>query len=228
MIHAFDRPGAVLRAGLIALLAVLLVSACCDNLWIKLGRVKLYLSGVFELAVEGEISGWAEVEFSGDFGAFANLPAFDETEIETDISAAVFSLAHVEYDADYDAADERISGLRAEGLGAPVVFVTWRGDKYTVDKGVCYLGWVEGGEIKLAANHCGQDNGAMYCYQPGASEELTYCERCTAGGVCESCDMGARLKKCLPAEEKGASADLDIDIDIDIDIDLDLDVDLEF
>jgi hypothetical protein len=225
-IRAFSRPRAALCSVLLALAALLLVSACCD-LSFKLGRVKAFLSGVFELAVEGEISGWAQVEFSGDFGAFAYLPAFDDDAIETDVSTAEFSLAHVDYDVDYDASDEYISGLRAEGAGSPVVFVFWRGDKYTVDKGVCYLGWFEGGDARLAANHCGQDNGAMYCTMPVTNEDATYCERCSGGGACESCDMGQSLSKCLPDKEEGGGADLDIDIDIDIDIDLDLDVELD-
>jgi len=217
------RPIATVPAAGVTLAVAVAVVACC-TMEFKLGRVRAFMSGVFEVAVEMQIEGWISVDFSGDLGAFANLPAFDDGEVVTDIASDQFSLAHVEDDIDDDASDEQLSVLRATGAGAPVTFVFWRGDAYTVDKGVCYLGWAEGGEVKLAANWCKQENGAMYCHMPGADEQLAYCERCKADGSCEACSMQMGLEECLPKKKDSGGLDLDIDIDIDIDIDWDLDV----
>lgn len=224
LFRRLSRRGAALLLAGLALSAAVAVSACCD-LSFKLGRVRGFLAGVFEVSVEVAVEGYVSVDFSGDLSAWSQISSFADVEVETDISASDFSIADIKYDVDYDASDEKIRVLRAEGTGTPLVFLAWKGDKYTVDKGVCYLGWYEQGQAKLAAAYCKQTNGAMYCHMPPANEDAAYCEKCNGSGSCTTCDMTQSLEKCLPKEETGV--DLDVDIDIDIDIDIDLDVDVE-
>jgi hypothetical protein len=221
----------VIALGLVAILGTsLVVSACCDHVSIELGRLRGFLSGVFELSVEIQIDGFISSEFSGDvslLGEWAFIPSFDGAEVEADVSGAAFTRAIIEYDVDKDAAKERISVLRAEGgaLTLPLDFFIWNGDAWTADKDVCYLGWAEGGEVKIAASYCGETTGVMYCFMPGASEANVLCEACDTDGYCEQCSPKGSLDKCLPNKADG-SGSIDLDIDIDIDIDLDMDVDL--
>jgi hypothetical protein len=222
-------PRAALLLVLVALASAVWIAACCESISIKLGRISDFLVGVFDISIGGEvdIEGYLSVEFSGDLSAWSQIPSFDGTAVETDISAAVFSTAEVKYDVDYDAKKERIRVLRAEDGGAPLLFLGWHGDSYTQDGDVCYLGWVEQQQVNLAAGYCKQATGAMYCRMPTANEDALYCERCPEGSACVTCEHGTKLKKCLPPEPEGFGADLDIDIDIDIDMDIDLDMDVE-
>jgi hypothetical protein len=222
-----------LTLGLIAVLAgSLVISACCGHISIKLGRLEGFLSGVFELSLEIQIDGFISSEFSGDLsllGEWAWIPSFDGAEVETDVTGAVFTRAIIEYDVDKDASKERISVLRAEGGsvgGAPLDFFIWNGDAWTADKDVCYLGWYEGNEAKIAASYCGETTGVMICYMSGTSTTTVFCDACDTDGFCEPCSLKESLDKCLPNKADGGGS-IDLDIDIDIDIDLDMDVDLE-
>jgi hypothetical protein len=230
-----SRPKKSWRRAL-ALLAVLLAgaltaAACCIDGELKLGRVKAFLTGVFELTIDVEIDGYTTFAFSGEVGDWADIPAFDMAALDVDISGASFYRAFYDYDVDLDAADEAIVALRAENAGATgsatVELFTWEGDKYTLDKKVCYVGWSEGGDVYLSAAYCGADTGAMYCRAPGANEDLASCERCDASGSCDPCNMKSDLKECLPAKSSSAGVDLDIDIDVDIDLDVDHDEDAD-
>ena len=163
--------------------------------------------------------------FDGDFASWAEIPAFPVDEIETDLESAAYmgNVAPFRFDMDYDAADEGVSLLVAldAALRPLVVFASWRGDKYTADKGVCYLGWVEGGTARLAATWCGKGAGVMYCAMPASGEGAPTCELCdSADGACAACSMGGRLDSCLPKESIAGSVDLDVDIDFDLDGDL--------
>jgi len=218
------RPAAALVTTLVC---AVVVTACCVSGAIKLGRIKGFLSGVFELSGEAELTGTTTYSFDGELGAWADIPSFDLDELDVDISTASYYRGFVEFDVDYDASEERIEVLRAEGAGSTgaltVSFFSWGGDKYTLDKNVCYLGWAEGGDVYLSAAYCGETTGAMYCRMPGANEDNAYCESCDEGGSCSSCSMKKDFKECLPAKAGGGSIDLDIDIDIDIDVDMDAD-----
>ncbi len=211
--------------------ALLLASACCDSGSLRLGRISAFLSGVFEVAFELEIDGYVSFSFDGDTGDWAQIPEFDDTRIVIDLSAAAFSRRQVAYDVDWDAIDESLGLLLAQDIGPSIsdlLFIRWRGDSYTADKGVCYLGWTEHGEVKIAASRCNDDIGVMYCRMNQWSDGPAICESCYTGQSCELCDMEESLGKCLPHDSSGSSVDLDVDVDIDIDIDMDVDLDLEF
>ncbi len=210
--------------------ALLLASACCKEGSLRLGRISGFLSGVFEVAFELDIDGYASFSFDGDTGGWARIPAFDDERIVTDLSAAAFSGNQVEHDVDWDASDETLYLVLAQeiGLSIPdILFVRWKGDSYTADKGVCYLGWTEHGEVKIAASRCDDDIGVMYCRMNQWSDGPAVCESCYTGQSCELCDMTESLGDCLPDDSSGSSVDIDVDIDIDIDIDMDVDLDPE-
>lgn len=208
-----------IRATVLLAAALLLAWGCCDGLRVKLSRVGDFLQGIIDLS--GSVSIEGSSSFGGDFAAWADIPAFDEGEIEFDLTGAVYFEGSDELDVDYDAADEELALLRADGA---VIFAAWRGDKYTADKGVCWLGWVEGGEAKLAAAWCGDDAGVMYCGMPTSGQGEPTCDLCeSSSGACAACDMDARLSACLPPKPTSGSVDVDVDIDIDIDVDMDLD-----
>ncbi len=189
------------------------------------------MSGVFEVAFELHIDSYVSFDFDGDTGGWAQIPALDDARIATDLSAAEFSRSLVGYDVDFDAVDESVKLLLAQdvGSGTPdLLLIHWDGDAYTADKGVCYLGWTEQGRVKIAASHCNDDVGVMYCRMNQGSDGPVICERCYTGEACQICDMNSSLGKCLPSSSSESSVDLDVDIDIDIDIDMDVDLDLEF
>jgi hypothetical protein len=214
----------------LAAAASLAAWGCCDGLSIRLSRVADFLSGV--VSVSGEVSaefsssdpGLATASFDGDFASFADIPAFPADQIETDLSAAAYLGRHAARDVDCDAAEEDMTVLYADvaSPAADVVFASWSGDAYTADKGVCYLGWVEGGEARLAASWCGDDSGLMYCSMPtAAAVAAPTCELCDSeSGACAACDMGGRLFSCLPPKSVSGGIDIDIDIDFDHDGDL--------
>jgi hypothetical protein len=202
--------------------ALFLAWGCCVGATIKLSRVADFLSGVIE------ISGSASVEvsssFDGDFAGWADIPAFSEDELDVDLSGAAYYEGSESFDVDYDAANEQVALLRAvapAAPGAPMIFAAWSGDKYTIDGGVCYVGWVGDAEAHLAASWCGDGGGVMVCSMPIASSTAS-CDLCEGSSPCTPCDPGGRLEDCLPAEPTGGSVDLDVDIDIDIDIDIDV------
>ncbi len=230
MSTGFTRTALVSMGALV--FTLLLAAACCTNGDLRLGRISAFLSGVFEVAFELEIDGYISFDFDDDLGDWAQIPAFDDARIETDLSAAAFSRNNlVKYDVDWDAFDEPLELLLAQDIGSGIsdlLLVQWRGDAYTADKGVCYLGWTEHGEVKLAASHCDDDIGIMYCRMNQWSDGPAVCESCYTGQSCTLCDMKESLGKCLPDDSPGSSVDLDVDIDIDIDIDMDVDLDLEF
>lgn len=202
----------------------LLVTACCISGSIKIGRVSGFMSGVMEVSIGFDAAGSYGTILPGGVGGWADLESFDEARITTDLSAAAFSYkVGEEYDVDLDASAEELIFLRAEtsaAVGGEMVFVAWEGDKWTVDKGVCYLGWMEEGDVKIAASYCGVDLGTMYCTAHQSNDPRPLCETCSADGMCSDCDMGKSLDKCLPPKSVGGSVDLDIDIDMDIDIDV--------
>jgi len=205
---------------------LLLVSACCDGGSISLGRISAFLSGVFEVTFELEIDGSFTSNYDGDPGGWAQIPALDDTRIETDLSATTFSESLVKYDVDLDVIDEPLKILLVQDT-SEVFFIQWSGDAYTADKGVCYLGWHEFGAVKIAASHCDDDVGVMYCRMNQGSDGPATCIGCYADEPCVPCDMKESLGKCLPSSSSGSSVDLDVDIDIDIDIDMDVDLDPE-
>ena len=152
--------------------SLLLVSACCDKGSLRLRRISAFLSGVFEVAFELEIDGYASFDFDGDAGDWARIPAFDGARIATDLSAAAFSRQQAGYDVDWDAVDETIRLVLAENADPDIpdlLLIQWGGDAYTADKGVCYLGWTEQGQVKIAASHCDDDIGVMYCRMSGST-----------------------------------------------------------
>ncbi|MFO8073163.1 MAG: hypothetical protein R6V85_14925 [Polyangia bacterium] len=208
------------------LAAALAASSCCDDLRIRLGRVRDFLSGVYELTVEVDISGFAETSFDGDVAGWARIPRLSLSEIDADLAASSYSSAQASFDVDWDASSEKIEMLAVEeayGVGArPLILMKWKGDRFTVDKGVCYLSWVEGSRIELAAAYCGESTGAMYCEMSEGYPENASCVGCDADGQCVPCKMDKRLGACLPPEEKSGSVDIDVDIDIDIDLDVDV------
>jgi len=213
-----------------ALVVGLALAACCRDLSLSLGRVRDFLSGVLEISLTAEGSLFVSSSFSGDFRGFANIPLFDEGGIAADLSGATWQAAVLEFDVDLDGFAEETRLLLPQGVqasGSRLIFVAWRGDSYTVDKGVCYLGWPESGRVKLAASRCGKSSGVMYCSMPANDETLARCEFCPATGACGACDMTGDFDDCLPAEKISGSLDIDIDIDADIDFDLDHDRDSE-
>ena len=210
--------------------SLLLVSACCDKGSLRLRRISAFLSGVFEVAFELEIDGYASFDFDGDAGDWARIPAFDGARIATDLSAAAFSRQQAGYDVDWDAVDETIRLVLAENADPDIpdlLLIQWGGDAYTADKGVCYLGWTEQGQVKIAASHCDDDIGVMYCRMSQGSDGPAICEGCYTGQACQLCDMKKSLNDCLPSSSDGSSVDVDVDIDIDIDMDIDLDLDVD-
>ena len=233
MKNPFSGRGA--RAAVFALTTAAFAAGCCDGLSIRLSRMVDFLSGVVGISgsvsadVAASDSAFASVVFSGDFAGFADIPAFPSDEVETDLSGATWLGGGVAFDMDYDASDEDVTVLFADvpSPGADVVFSSWRGDAYTADKGVCYLGWAESGEARLAATWCGEESGLMFCSMPaGVAGAAPSCERCDAQtGSCTACDMSDRLKSCLPKKSASGSVDIDIDIDIDFDHDGELSVD---
>ena len=224
-----QRTGRRRRRVCAGLLAVLLTAAaCCVSGSIKLRRVRDFMAGVLDVTIQLDASATASYDFDGDLGGFADIPAFFDAEVEAELGADGFAAGFVEADVDFDAFEEELRLLVAEGVysgGRPLVFTSWRGESYTADKGVCYLGWCEQGEVHLAANHCGQSNGYMRCSMPEDDELLARCETCSSPGQCAECDLSKTLSKCLPEKEGGGSIDIDVDIDIDIDADIDLDLD---
>jgi len=213
---------------LTALLAAVALSACCASGSIGLGRIADFLSGVLEVSLETSSSGYVTYALSGSLGGWADIPSLDEARLELDLSAATWADRFVDYDVDYDAVDEALRLLRAEtgaAAGGELVFVSWSGDAYTADKGVCYLGWVGEDETVIAASYCGETTGAMYCSMNRGAQGKAECESCDETGDCAACDLTKSLEACLPPEESGASLDIDVDIDIDIDIDMDIDMD---
>jgi hypothetical protein len=212
----------------LALVLGLALAACCRDLSLGLWRVRDFLSGVLELSLTVEVEAFVPTGFSGDFDDWSDIPLFDSGEISTELSGAAWGEAWLGFDLDLDGLDEDARLLLAGGVpssGNSPVFVSWRGDAYTVDRGVCWLGWVEGGSVKLAAARCGQPTGVMVCSMPAGNEDLARCELCPASGACATCDMEGDLDECLPEKEAGGGVDLDIDVDIDVDIDLDMDAD---
>ncbi|HUT77345.1 MAG TPA: hypothetical protein VM285_06650 [Polyangia bacterium] len=210
----------------LALVAGLAFLACCRDLSLGLWRVRDFLSGVLDISLTVDAEIFVSTGFEGDFDDWSDIPLFDDGEIETDLTAAAYSGALFEIDLDFDGIEEKTSLILAEGAAASgnrPIFVAWEGDSYTVDKGVCYLGWAENGDVKLAAARCGQSTGVMYCSMPQNSEDLARCELCPASGACTPCDMDGELDDCLPEKEAGGSIDIDIDIDADIDLDMDAD-----
>jgi hypothetical protein len=215
---------------ILALAATLATSACCRDLSLGLGRVRDFLSGVLDLSLTVDAGVFVSSSFSGSFDAWADIPLFDSGEISTDLSAATWAEALIEVDIDLDGLAEDARLLLPEGVatgGNRLVFVSWRGDAYTVDKGVCYLGWVEGGRVELAASRCGEDLGVMRCSMPTAGGGALSCRLCPASGSCAACDTGGDLDDCLPEKEGGGSIDIDVDIDADIDADIDFDRDAD-
>jgi hypothetical protein len=211
------------RAAVLAAAVLLLAWGCCGNPSIKIGRIADFLNGVISISIELSLSTFATMTFDGDFGAWAAIPEFSTDEITADLSAAAFFHSKMSFDVDYDAADEGIELLGADdaALSRPLFFASWRGDKYTADSGVCYLGWVDEDEVRLAASWCGEDEGVMYCSMHASGYGVLSCELCEAGSACVTCDMGGELNACLPTKISGS---IDIDVDIDIDIDVDVDV----
>lgn len=225
------KAGAATALALAAAVAAL-AWGCCDGLSIRLSRMADFLGGVIDVSAEvsADVSGagLVGVAFDGDFAGFADIPAFPAGEIAADLSGAAWSGGGGSFDMDYDAAREDVALLAAQGgaLASPLVFASWRGDRYTADKGVCWLGWVEGAEARLAASWCGDETGLMYCEMPTVEGATPACELCDAEtGGCAACDMGGRLKSCLP--EKSVSGSIDIDIDIDFDHDQDVEADAD-
>ena len=197
---------------------------CCVGATIKLSRIADFLSGIVE------ISGSASVEvsssFDGDFAGWADIPAFSVEELDVDLSGAAYYEGSTSFDVDYDAAKEQVALLKAvddAALGAPMIFAAWSGDKYTIDGGVCYVGWVGDAEAHLAASWCGDGGGVMICSMSTVGAGALSCDLCEGSSACTPCSMNGRLEDCLPPEPTGGSIDLDVDIDIDIDIDIDVD-----
>ncbi len=211
---------------ILALVVGLALAACCRDLSLGMGRVRDFLSGVLDISLSVDVDVFVSSSFSGGFDAWADIPLFDSGEVATDLSAATWGEALLDFDLDLDGAAEDTRLLLPDGVptsGSRLVFVSWRGDSYTVDKGVCYLGWAEGGRVKLVAARCGEATGLMVCSMPATGGDTVSCELCPASGSCELCDMGGDLDDCLPEKKVGGSIDIDVDIDVDIDLDIDLD-----
>ena len=219
---------AAFRAATLAAAAGALAWGCCDGLSLRLSRMADFLSGVIDLSAAVSVSGLASATFNGDFATWADVPAFPAGEIDLDLTGAAWVGGSEKRDMDYDAAKEKVTLLAAQGgaLAAPAVFATWRGDRYTADKGVCYLGWVDGALVRLAAAWCGDESGLMYCEMPSSGTGAPSCELCDAEtGACNACDMHDREKSCLPPKSVSGGIDIDIDIDFDHDQDVMLDTD---
>lgn len=216
-----------IRAAVLLAAALATTWGCCDDPRINLSRIGDFLNGVLDLSLDLSIDELVSFSFDGDFAGWAGIPAFSTDEIEVDLTAAAYFEGDASFDIDLDALKEDVRLIAADvtGSAVPVLFATWRGDKYTADKGVCYLGWVDETRLVLAATWCGDDSGVMYCWRPDNGMGDPSCELCeTSTGGCTGCAMNERLTACLPP--KPASIDVDVDIDIDIDIDIDMDMDV--
>ena len=196
-------------------------SGCCDEASLNMSRISGFLEGVVDLRTELDLSTFASLSFSGTIGSWAHVPSLSQYRIEADLSDVEYSSGSVEYDVDFDGADERIRVVETvKGSGQQLLFASWKGDEYTLDDDVCYLGWVEGGVVKLAASPCGEDAGTMFCDQLLSGATDPDCERCNAAGLgCVDCDMSGDLNDCLPEEKGGVDLDVDIDADAGTEVD---------
>ena len=131
----------VLMAALVA--AVMGVSGCCDSVPLKLSRMSDFLSGVWEIGVEVELDSLVTFHFSGDLGGWSDIPALSMDAIGPDISLATYETQELLYDMDFDGKKESVRLLVARGSSVPggqVIFASWKGDAFTLDKSYCYLG----------------------------------------------------------------------------------------
>jgi hypothetical protein len=222
--HPKRTRGNAIRAAVLLAAALLLAWGCCDGARIKLSRIADFLSGVVEISIDLSMDEFVSASFDGNFAAWAEIPAFSVDEIETDLTAALYATGSASFDMDNDAAAESVVVLAADDdstFVAPIFFASWRGDKYTADKGVCYLGWVDETQVRIAATWCGDATGVMYCTTSKSGQGAPECDLCEASsGACAACDLDGRMTSCLPPKPLSGSIDIDVDIDLDVDFDV--------
>ncbi len=219
------------KAGLVATPLFFILGCCLLEGFLKIIElfVIMMIMATFLLEVALLIT-FSPYTPNGSVGEWAGIPAFDDDELNLVLTSATFEAGETSYDIDDDAYDENVRVLRVTtSTEDERLLVAWQGDKFTLDKKQCYLGWQEGTTTRLVTAPCGENDVATYLRVEDGDESSLEAEVCSPGGGCAKCDAGDDIEECGPdrADELPPSGDGDADTDTDTDTDTDADADTD-
>ncbi|MBN2528579.1 MAG: hypothetical protein JXR76_19475 [Deltaproteobacteria bacterium] len=212
----------------VVLLFALALPGCCEKADLEMGRFDGFASGVLDfnvrLRADAHFSATVNGSLSGSlsFEGWSDISWFTPADLGIDISAgAIFNssprnangqlVSAVRMDMDNDAYDETVYVLKViEPSGNTRWFYQWKGDKYTLDKGVTYLGWTERvvregqsvGAINVVSADSVSEVGAIKVttFTNGAPVEYVACQTTQNCGYCTA---ETTLDDCLDQSRTG-------------------------
>lgn len=166
------------------------VSSCCDKPEFEVTDMRLRAEFSFSVAIEIEFSLDLEISFDGDLAAWGNLGAATAAAFDYDFSGKTAYAQRLQVDIDDDGVAESVDFLVFSD-GAPSDydhgFAAWRGDRYSFDKGYCYvLSWQDDSAVLMSAR-CGSTEPALACPLESGEADTSECEVCDATGACAAC-----------------------------------------
>jgi hypothetical protein len=161
----------------------------------------------FSAVIDIDFSFESEIMFDGDLAAWADLGAATAAVFDYDFTGKTAYALELELDIDNDGVAETVKFLLfSDGSGSDYEhgFASWRGDRYSFDRGYCYvLSW-EGDDALLMSGPCGSTGPALACPMQSGEADSSNCQVCDASGECAACSEST-VSACI---EEG-SAELD-------------------
>ncbi len=192
--------------GLFTMAGLFLFGSCCEDQKLEVSELDLRLRGGYEASIDVEFDWDMQFEWDWDWSGWSHIDASASQSFEFDGEEWFTFENHVDADVDDDGVDESVN-LIAIAEHQPTdperIYVTWRGDEYSFDAGMCYLLWWEGTTTKLLMAHCGRQEPAIACEMRQGRRGSLDCGACNELGVCVDCGEQQKVSECidLGAEE---------------------------
>lgn len=189
--------------GLACSLALLLAEACCETPKFSVGDLKADARFSLNVSLDIDFDVDTELDFHGDLAAWSKLGAVTAASLSVDLDGLKAYQRLVRVDIDDDGVAEAVSYL-AFGSAPRAIehgFARWEGDKYTFNKGACYLLSWHGDEATLVSARCDSDGAALFCSIDSAGSDDVSCEVCDGAGECAACDRRS-VADCIKQGEE--------------------------
>lgn len=186
-------------AGVSLVTALGVLESCCDDYELGVRDLGGHMSFGADVALDLDFDWDMEIDFDFRWSSWSNIRWATDFNIDLDLRGMLAFETETDRDMDDDGVDEdvRVIALGSDPSEPEVVFVTWKGDKYSFDQGRCYLLWVEGRSVNLLSADCGQAEPALHCLMTRGDAGSLSCDACNAYGECTDCSKGESVSSCV-------------------------------
>jgi hypothetical protein len=188
----------------VLVLSTLVVQACCSDYKLRVGKLRGQMDLGFDVAADVDFDWDMQFDFDFDWAGWAKISAATDATLDFDFAGSLTFRTRTTGDVDDDGVDEkvRLLAVAEDDPSAPDrVFASWEGDKYSFDRGMCYLLWWEGKRIELLSASCDQIEPALHCVMTRGKEASLSCDVCNGNGACMECGAQQTVDDCIGTGE---------------------------